>query len=213
MINFGNLNSLQRCNCPTSSSNKGWTSSTWKLLFSCKDPSDHHCEYKGKICASPQSKMDIFWFLLHSRERVTATPLCWRKGKTPEFSLVFLQCSPMKGLQVNDVGENKLLSLLGYWLSEFPIFTTYEYLFIELRPNSPPNWLAKKIPNQKAHISVSVLPILAVWGLLRAQLKCPLNAREQLEDSRTHGLSSDWLAHGCVSLAHYSASLSSSLYP
>ena len=43
--------------------------------------------------------------------------------KTPEFLLVFLQRSPMKGLQVNDVGENKLLSLLRYWLSEFPIFT------------------------------------------------------------------------------------------
>ena len=50
---------------------------------------------------------------------------------------MFLQCSLMKGLQVNDVGENKLLSLLGYWLSEFPLFTTYEYLFIELHPNSP----------------------------------------------------------------------------
>lgn len=133
MINFGNLNSFQRCNCPT----RGEPTRPESCCFPVKIHLTTTVNTGGRSVISPQSEMDTFWFLLHSRERVTATPLRWRKGKTPEFSLMFLQCSLMKGLQVNDVGENKLLSLLGYWLSEFPLFTTYEYLFIELRPNSP----------------------------------------------------------------------------
>ena len=86
---------------------------------------------------SPQSKMGIFWFFPYIPGAGHFSSSLLGKGKTQELTLINPQHHLMKCLQASNIGENQLPFLPGHWLSEFAIFTTYEYVFTELCKSSP----------------------------------------------------------------------------